>query len=102
MYEETMTCYNIANKISGIVADAANMVKAFTMFPPSDVQDTDTDQDVSTDVVDLVDRKHPEVLQEFEATISAVLSEEIPVGSLMPDPQTMKWKAIDTSQVLVS
>ncbi|MGH0153729.1 UNVERIFIED_CONTAM: hypothetical protein FKN15_025551 [Acipenser sinensis] len=55
MYEETMTCYNIANKISVIVADAANMVKAFTMFPPSDVQDTDTDQDVSTDVVDLVD-----------------------------------------------
>ncbi|MGH0124907.1 UNVERIFIED_CONTAM: hypothetical protein FKN15_020257 [Acipenser sinensis] len=55
MYEETMTCYNIANKLSGIVTDnAANMVKAFTIFPPSDVPDSDTDQDVSTDIVDLV------------------------------------------------
>ncbi|MGH0147370.1 UNVERIFIED_CONTAM: hypothetical protein FKN15_067437 [Acipenser sinensis] len=31
------------------------MVKVFTMFPPSDVQDSATDQDVSADVVDLVD-----------------------------------------------
>ncbi|MGH0134963.1 UNVERIFIED_CONTAM: hypothetical protein FKN15_058009 [Acipenser sinensis] len=44
-------------------------------------------------------RKHPEVLKELEATISAVQSEETSVGSLMPDPQTMKLKATDTRQV---
>ncbi|MGH0130260.1 UNVERIFIED_CONTAM: hypothetical protein FKN15_015602 [Acipenser sinensis] len=47
----------------------------------------------------MLHRKHPEVLKELEVTISAVQSEETSVGSLRPDPQTMKWKATNTRQV---
>ncbi|RXM33855.1 hypothetical protein EOD39_5165 [Acipenser ruthenus] len=50
-YEEAIEVYNMADKVSGIVTDnAANMVKAFTIFPPLDVQDGDEDQDEAVDI----------------------------------------------------
>ncbi|RXM30484.1 hypothetical protein EOD39_7867 [Acipenser ruthenus] len=41
----------MADKVSGIVTDnAANIVKAFTIFPPLDDQDGDEDQDDAVDI----------------------------------------------------
>ncbi|MGH0162090.1 UNVERIFIED_CONTAM: hypothetical protein FKN15_042250 [Acipenser sinensis] len=50
-YEEAIEVYNMADKVSGLVTDtAANMVKAFTIFPPLNVQNGDEDQDEAVDI----------------------------------------------------
>lgn len=53
-YENTIAKYNISNKVSVIVTDnAANMVKAFCLFPPVETHDSDTDNDDYDDGADL-------------------------------------------------
>ncbi|RXM29618.1 hypothetical protein EOD39_2233 [Acipenser ruthenus] len=44
-------------------------------------------------------RKHPEVLKEPEATIMPIQSDQTTVDSFMPDPQLKKWKATNSRQV---
>ncbi|RXM94024.1 hypothetical protein EOD39_18451 [Acipenser ruthenus] len=44
-------------------------------------------------------RTHPEVLNELEATIMLTQSDQTTVDSFMPDPQPKKWKATDSCQV---
>ncbi|MGH0147293.1 UNVERIFIED_CONTAM: hypothetical protein FKN15_010205 [Acipenser sinensis] len=82
-YEETIEVYNMADKVSGIVTDnAANMVKAFTIFPPLDVQDGAEDQDeaVGIDVVSVSDKLNyfpPECSPCFAHTLQLVVRDAL-------------------------
>ncbi|XP_042236493.1 E3 SUMO-protein ligase ZBED1-like [Homarus americanus] len=51
MYQETLTSYDVAGKVSAIVTDsAANMVKAFTLFPVKQHDEDEDDQFEDSDL----------------------------------------------------
>lgn len=87
VYDQVLHSYNIQSKVSFIIKDnASNMIKAFTLFPPVHVSDSESDgedeeaDDASVEVVNVDEEMMyfpPERLPCFTHTLQLVLRDAL-------------------------
>ena len=93
MYEETISCYDIASKVCEIVTNnAANMVKAFTLLPDvcddnSYDEDDDSDEFTPVNVTDeydfLLPQHSPCFTHKLQLTVCNGLNQAGPIKQVI-------------------